>query len=34
MDSFELFNALTVGIFDEIDSLRVRVVYNRQWTLF
>lgn len=34
MDSFELFNALIVGIFDEMDSLTVRVVYNRQWTFF
>lgn len=34
MDSFELFNALIVGIFDEMDLLTVRVVYNRQWTIF
>lgn len=28
MDSFELFNVLIVGIFDEMDLLMVRVVYN------
>lgn len=32
MDSFEVFNALIDGIFDEMKT--VRMVHNRHWIFF